>query len=294
MLGTAGSAAHRPAPARADAAVDRARRGHELAAVPGDPGEARARLLRLLLHLAFADTGMFGVYAGCAPQPRRRGARAVPRRARRRRRDGAHRRRAAAGPRARTAASLVLGLEDPLSRMSPAGQGRTRLRRAAVGRRAARPLRPGHRRRRRRRSRPTSSAGAARARCGRALRRRRTCSEAVRMATDASRGGARRPGPDGCRGLPRRRRRRRPRAGRRRRRRRGPGAAARRRRRRRLHHPGRRARQRALVHRRRPARRGRHHRLRRRAAGHRPRLARRRAPRSGCWSPPTSASAPCC
>ena len=48
-------------------AEHRARRRDELPPLPGGPREARPGLQRVLLHLGFADCGLFGVYAGCRP-----------------------------------------------------------------------------------------------------------------------------------------------------------------------------------------------------------------------------------
>ena len=67
VLGGAGIGRRRRAPVRPRRAQQRARRRHVQPAVPGDPGEARPGVLGLLLHLQYADTGLFGVYAGCAP-----------------------------------------------------------------------------------------------------------------------------------------------------------------------------------------------------------------------------------
>ena len=67
VLGGAGHRPRRRAALRAGRAQQRARRRHVVPAVPGDPGEAGPGLLGLLVHLQYADSGLFGVYAGCAP-----------------------------------------------------------------------------------------------------------------------------------------------------------------------------------------------------------------------------------
>ena len=63
-------------------AVQRARWGHEQPAVPGDPREARARLLRLLVHRALRRHRPVRRLRGLPPKRAARGARHLPRAAR--------------------------------------------------------------------------------------------------------------------------------------------------------------------------------------------------------------------
>ena len=87
----------------------------------------------------YADTGLFGVYAGCAPGKVDEVLRDLPRGARAgRRRAGITDEELERG-KGQLRGSLVLGLEDTGSRMSRLGKAELRLRRAALRRRGARP-----------------------------------------------------------------------------------------------------------------------------------------------------------
>ena len=106
----------------------------------------------------YADTGFFGVYAGCAPGKVDEVLGADPRRAGPGGRRRHHRRRAR--PRQGDAQGLA-GAGPGGHRLAdvPAGQGRAAVRRADVGRRDARPGRRGDRRRRSASWPPSCSSG---------------------------------------------------------------------------------------------------------------------------------------
>ena len=341
VLGGTGLGPLRRAPVRPRRAQQRARRRHVAGCSRRSGRSAAWRTRSTPTPRQYADAGLFGVYAGCAPGKVRRGARADPRASWPRSPRTASPTTRSPAARAWSRARSCSGLEDTGSRMSRLGKGELLYGelltvdellarvdavtpdevRAVAAEVLSRPLSlavvgPFAESRLLRRSGligpastrlgcrhdpssgPTGSAETASAASDSP---RRGIGRGARRRARRERGGAdpgrraRRPRPDGHRGLPGRGRGRRPRPGgdgrrgrlavqRRRRRRRGGG---------RLHPPGRGDGQHPLVHRPGHQLRRRHHRLRREQRADRSAAGSTRRPGSAWSSRPTSPSARC-